>query len=70
MLAHRSGVPVLPVAIKGTAEIMKKGTILIRPSTVRFSVGRPIDTEGVEEQELRERTREAIEMELSRLQKA
>ncbi len=67
LLAHRSGVPILPVAINGTADIMRRGSLLIRPARVRLSVGSPIDTQGLEEQELRKKTREAIETELSRL---
>ena len=66
-LAARSEVPIVPIAIKGTRDIMKKGTLLIQPSSVKVSIGSPIQTRGVEDRELRVRTKEAIERELKRI---
>lgn len=61
ILASKSAAPVVPIAIKGTKDIMKKGGLLIRPSNVTISIGRPIQTSGANESELRARAREAIE---------
>ncbi len=61
VLASKSGVPIVPIAINGTKEILKRGGFMIRPHEVTIRIGDPIPTEGVEEKELRPRTREAIE---------
>lgn len=47
VLAIKTGVPILPVAISGTREVMPKGSFRIRPGPVRFRVGSPIATEGL-----------------------
>jgi 1-acyl-sn-glycerol-3-phosphate acyltransferase len=47
VLAIKTGVPVLPVAISGTRAVMAKGSFRIRPGRVRFRVGEPIPTEGL-----------------------
>lgn len=43
-LAIKSGVPVVPVAIKGTYEILPKGSLFAKPGPVRIRVGKPFDT--------------------------
>lgn len=60
VLASKSGVPIVPIAISGTKDILKRGGFAIRPHRVTVSIGDPIATSGVEEKELRPRTREAI----------
>lgn len=42
-LALESGVPVVPVSIRGTREMMPKGTLRIRPGTARVAFQPPID---------------------------
>ncbi|MFA6170019.1 MAG: lysophospholipid acyltransferase family protein [Candidatus Margulisiibacteriota bacterium] len=42
LAALKAKVPVLPVAIAGSYDIMPKGTKLIRPAKVRLSIGKPI----------------------------
>lgn len=42
LAALKAGVPVLPVAINGSYNIMPKGTKLIRPTKVKLSIGKPI----------------------------
>lgn len=54
VMAIKSQVPVLPVAILGTRAIMKKGSWGIRPGTATVVVGNPISTEGLT---LRDRNR-------------
>ncbi|MCK5322516.1 MAG: 1-acyl-sn-glycerol-3-phosphate acyltransferase [Desulfobulbaceae bacterium] len=46
VLAIKSGVPIVPVAITGTHHIMPKGTLLARPGDVMIRVGEPIETGG------------------------
>ncbi|MDX1494605.1 MAG: lysophospholipid acyltransferase family protein [Longimicrobiales bacterium] len=43
VLAIQTGVDVIPAAIEGSREVMKKGSLLIRPGTIRVRFGEPID---------------------------
>lgn len=61
ILAEKSGADVVPVAIRGTAPILKKGSLLITPADVSVAFGRPIQTRGTAEKELHAKTKEAIE---------
>jgi 1-acyl-sn-glycerol-3-phosphate acyltransferase len=61
VLARKSGVPVVPVAIDGTSGIMRRGGFLIRPSKVRIKIGRPLDAGPLDEKELRNRMKREIE---------
>jgi len=61
LLVRKSGVPVVPVAIEGSRDIMKRGSLAIRPAEISIRFGKPIETRGVKEAELMERTRQAIE---------
>jgi 1-acyl-sn-glycerol-3-phosphate acyltransferase len=44
VLAIKSGVPLVPVAIIGTFGILPKGKLLMKPGKVMIRVGHPIDT--------------------------
>lgn len=46
-LAIKSGVPVVPVGIAGTREILPMGSVNIRPGTARLRIGEPIPTIGL-----------------------
>lgn len=61
VLAARSGVPVLPVTVRGSNEVMARGSLLIRPGVIRLTVGEPIPSEGRDESALRDLTKKAIE---------
>ncbi len=61
MLAAKSGVPIVPVAVSGTNVVMRRGGFSVRPASVRVRFGRPIATDGAEDKYLRNRTKEAIE---------
>ena len=61
MLAKKSGVPIVPVAIQGTNRIKKKGSFLVNPAKVRISIGRPIPIGASDEKELRNMTKRQIE---------
>jgi 1-acyl-sn-glycerol-3-phosphate acyltransferase len=68
LLAIRSQQPILPISISGSHKILpKKGTIMIRPGTIRMTIGKPIPTRQLTVKDrdlLMERLREAIRMHL------
>jgi 1-acyl-sn-glycerol-3-phosphate acyltransferase len=47
IMALKSQAPIVPVAIRGTRDAMKKGSLIIRPVRVTISFGRPIETVGI-----------------------
>ncbi len=51
ILAIKAGVPIVPVAIAGTERILPKHATVIRPGTVRVTIGRPIPTTGLTEED-------------------
>jgi 1-acyl-sn-glycerol-3-phosphate acyltransferase len=66
-MAVEAGVPVVPVAMKYTDELMGKGTGVARPGTMEMVVLPPIETQGLADEgvkRLTERTRAAIAEEL------
>jgi 1-acyl-sn-glycerol-3-phosphate acyltransferase len=66
-MAVEAGVPVVPVAMKYTDELMGKGTGVARPGTLEMVVLPPIETEGLADSDVKrlaERTRSLIAEEL------
>ena len=61
LLAIKSGVPIVPVSIRGTENLMKKESILIRPGAVKVVIGKPIPVSGADEKLLMEMVKKAIE---------
>ena len=47
IMALKAQAPVVPVAIKGARDAMKKGSLIIRPVRVTVSFGAPIETTGL-----------------------
>jgi 1-acyl-sn-glycerol-3-phosphate acyltransferase len=47
IMAIKGQAPVVPVAIDGAREAMKKGSPIIRPVTVRLRFGAPVETAGM-----------------------
>ncbi len=47
IMALKAQAPIVPVAIKGARDAMKKGSLIIRPVRVAVSFGTPIDTAGL-----------------------
>ena len=43
VLAIQAGMPILPIVIQGSREILPKGSLTIRPGTIRLTFGDPID---------------------------
>ena len=63
LIALKSQAPILPIAIRGTAEIMPKGGWRAHPGNVQINIGPPIETAGIppaKEGELSERVRNAL----------
>ncbi|MBS1913337.1 MAG: 1-acyl-sn-glycerol-3-phosphate acyltransferase [Bacteroidetes bacterium] len=64
MLATRSGVPMVPVAIKGTYALLSRTDRRVRPGTVEVFIGEPIpprpDMTRSQEQELQEEIRSTL----------
>jgi len=47
IMALKAQAPIVPVAIIGARDAMRKGSVLIRPVTVRVRFGEPIETVGL-----------------------
>lgn len=68
-LAIQSGAPIVPISISGSRKILPRGSLRIRPGSIRVRIGEPIESgepgpEGL--RELIRRTREGIEAGLER----
>jgi len=50
-LAVKSGVPIVPVAISGSINIMDKGSIIIKPALVELEILKPIETSKLSKEE-------------------
>jgi 1-acyl-sn-glycerol-3-phosphate acyltransferase len=50
-LAFKSGVSIVPVAIKGSFDIMGKGSLLIKPALVEIEVLKPIEVSKLSKEE-------------------
>ena len=63
IMAIKGQAPIVPVAVQGGRDAMRKGSAIVRPVTVTVSVGAPIETAGLavtERDKLIERVRERI----------
>ncbi len=63
VLAIEAGVPIVPVAIVGSRDVMPKNSFRFRPGLVNVNIGEPIPTEGLtykDRLDLMERTRAAL----------
>jgi 1-acyl-sn-glycerol-3-phosphate acyltransferase len=47
IMAIKAGVPIVPVAIQGGRDAMRRGSRIIRPVTISIRVGEPIETTGL-----------------------
>lgn len=64
IMAIKAQAPIVPVAVQGGRDAMRKGSTIIRPVTVSVRIGEAIDTTGVPlnaRDELIARTRERLE---------
>ena len=53
-LAQDCGVPIVPVAMLGTADVLPKGANFISPAPMQARIGEPVDPNSVSSAELRE----------------
>jgi 1-acyl-sn-glycerol-3-phosphate acyltransferase len=63
-LALKAGVPIVPVALRGTRELMPRGSLLLRSGTMTVVIGDPIPTQGLSDEDranLGERVRSVVE---------
>jgi 1-acyl-sn-glycerol-3-phosphate acyltransferase len=63
-LAIKAGVPIVPVALRGTRELMPRGSYLLRGGTITVIIGDPIATQGLDDDAragLSERVRGAVQ---------
>lgn len=63
-LAIKAGVPIVPVALRGTRELMPVGSFLLRRGTMTVIIGEPIATQGLSDEDrasLHERVRGVVE---------
>lgn len=63
VMAIQAQVPVVPVAVSGASEALKRGSMVIRPATVRVEFAPPIETAGLtftDRSDLVTKVREAI----------
>src|SRR6185295_16680740 len=47
VMAIKAQAPIVPVAVKGGRDAMRRGSKVIRPATLTIRVGRPIETAGL-----------------------
>ncbi len=63
MMAIQTGVPILPVTCNGAYHVLPKKTVTFMPGHITVTIGNPIQTKGLTEEdvpELMERTRKEI----------
>ena len=62
-MALKAGVPIVPIAIRGSYKIMEQNGFIIKPAHVEITIFEPISTAGLTKEqssELPERVREII----------
>ncbi len=63
LMAREAGLPVVPLATRGMYELNRKGSWLLKPSKIDIYVGAPIETAGLDDDQLRaviERTEQIV----------
>ncbi len=61
LLARKSGADIVPLAVDGTRDIMKKGSLMMAPARATLSIGKPFSTKGKTDEELMQKTLEEIQ---------
>lgn len=46
-IAIKAGVPVVPMGITGTRQVLRRGSIIVRPGRVALRIGSPVPTSGM-----------------------
>ncbi len=47
LVAVDARLPVVPVSVRGSREVMRKGRLIVRPGDIRMTIHEPIPTDGV-----------------------
>ena len=69
VLAIQAGVPIIPITIQGSREVLAKGSLRIRPGTIHLGIGEPIDPARYsldEKERLMQEVRTAMERAMER----
>lgn len=53
LMARDAGLPIVPMATRGMYELNRKGTWLFKPSDIKIYIGAPIETVGLDDEQLR-----------------
>jgi 1-acyl-sn-glycerol-3-phosphate acyltransferase len=64
LLAIEHGLPIVPVSVKGSREVMLKGRLMVKPGRVVVTIHEPVSTEGLVRDDARalgERVRAIVE---------
>ena len=64
LVAIEHGLPIVPVSLRGSHEVMRKGQLTVRPGRVTVTIHAPVSTEGLERDDARalgERVRAIVE---------
>ncbi|WHX98988.1 lysophospholipid acyltransferase family protein [Neobacillus sp. DY30] len=59
-LAQDAGVPIVPIAIKGTADVFEKNGRLIKPANIKVTIGHPINPIHEDYKQLTDEVRQLI----------
>ncbi len=46
IMAIRAGAPIVPIAVQGGQQAMRRGSLFLRPATLSIRVGAPVETQG------------------------
>ena len=65
-MALKAQVPIVPVAVQGGTASMRKGSLIIRPTTVTVRIGKPVETRGMSLDD-RERLADLVRARVERL---
>jgi 1-acyl-sn-glycerol-3-phosphate acyltransferase len=57
-LAQDAGVPIVPISIKGTADVFEKNGRLIKPAAIKVTIGQPLDPKVYHHKDYKELTEE------------
>lgn len=51
-MARGAGLPIVPLATRGMFDLMRKGSLMLKPTRITIYVGAQIETEGLKDEEL------------------
>jgi len=53
VMARGAGLPVVPLAVRGMRDLMRKGSFLLKPAKIQVLIGPQIDTAGLDDAQLK-----------------